>query len=72
MTELLSRAIEEVQKLPPAEQDVIAALILDELTDERAWDEAFDRSQDALARIADKVRADVRAGRVRDSGWDDL
>lgn len=72
MTELLKRAMEEVQQLSPAQQDAIAAIILEELCDDQAWDEAFARSQDSLARIAETVRADIHAGRVRDGGWDDL
>jgi hypothetical protein len=72
MTQLLQQALAEVQKLPQAEQDAIATLILEELADERRWDEAFSRSQDQLARLAAKVREDVRAGRVRSTGMDEL
>jgi hypothetical protein len=72
MTELLQQALAEVQKLPDAEQDTIAAMILEEIEDERRWDEAFARSQDQLARLADRVREDIRAGRVRDMGIDEL
>ncbi len=72
MTELLQQALAEMQKLPDANQDAIAAMILEEIEDERRWDEAFSRSQDKLARMADRVREDIRAGRVRDIGMDDL
>ncbi len=72
MTQLLEQAIAEVQKRPPAEQDAMAALILDELADEQRWNEAFARSQEELARIAAKVRDDIRAGRARDMGIDEL
>ena len=65
MTRLLESAIDEARKLADPEQDAIAALILDQINDDRAWDEAFARSQDQLARLADKARADVAAGRVR-------
>ena len=68
MTQLLERAIAEVGKLPDPEQDAIAALILEQIADDRAWDEAFDRSQDQLAQLADKVREDIAAGRVRRLG----
>jgi hypothetical protein len=37
-------------------------LILDELTDEKQWDDAFAQSQDVLAKLAAKVRADMRDG----------
>jgi hypothetical protein len=72
MTELLQQALAEMQKLPDANQDAIAAIILEEIADEQRWDEAFARSQDKLARMADRVREDIRAGRVTDIGMDDL
>jgi len=64
MTELLQQALAEMQKLPDAEQDAIAPIILEEIADERRWDEAFARSQEQLARLADRVREDIRAGRA--------
>lgn len=72
MTQLLQQAIGEIQKLPDADQDAIAALILAELEDERRWDEQFARSQPQLANLAEKVREDIRAGRVQEKGIDDL
>jgi hypothetical protein len=72
MTHLLEKALNEVRKLPEPEQDAIASLILDELADERRWQESFARSQDQLARLAAKVREDIRAGRVQSGGFDQL
>jgi len=72
MTERLEQAIAAVQKLSGPEQDAIAALILEEIADERRWDEAFAGSQEQLARLADKVREDIRAGRLEDLGADEL
>ena len=72
MTQLLEQALEELQKLPSSEQDVIASLILEEIQDEQRWEEAFARSQDRLEQIAAKVRADIRAGRIRDTAVEDL
>jgi hypothetical protein len=72
MTELLQQALAEMQKLPDADQDAIAAIILEEIADERRWDEAFARSQEQLGRLADRVREDILAGRVRDIGVDEL
>ena len=65
MTDLLEKALAEVSKLSAEEQDVIAALILEALEDERQWEAAFAASQDKLAKLAQKVREDIRAGRVR-------
>ena len=66
MTQLLERAIEAVQKLPDSAQDAIAALMLEQVDDDRAWDAAFAGSQEKLARLAAKAREDIAAGRVHD------
>ena len=72
MTQLLQQALDEVRKLPAPDQDAIATMILEELADECGWDEGFARSQEPLARLADKVRQDISAGRVRKVEMDEL
>ena len=64
MTQLLQQVLLEVQKLTAPEQDAIATMILDEITDERRWEETFARSQEKLAQLAAEVRDDIRAGCV--------
>lgn len=64
MTPLLERAYAEVAQLPETEQDVIAALILEELEDERKWQKSFAQSPDALARLAEEALAEYRVGRT--------
>lgn len=66
MTRLLEDAISKARELPDSAQDAIAVIILEQIDDDRAWDESFARSQDQLARMAQKVREDIAAGRVRD------
>ncbi|HEY2739015.1 MAG TPA: hypothetical protein VGK45_11470 [Thermoanaerobaculia bacterium] len=65
MTPLLEQAFEKVRDLPGPEQDTIATIILEELADEERWDEAFAKSQDKLAELARKARADVAGRKVR-------
>lgn len=72
MTQLLEKVLTEVYKLPPEKQDFIATVILEELEDERKWDKAFAESQDLLAKLAEKARADIKAGRVKKIGIDEL
>ena len=72
MTVLLEQAMTKVKNLSEPEQDAIATLILDELADEALWDEKFARSQDQLAKLAAKAREDVKAGRVKSIGMDQL
>jgi aspartate/glutamate racemase len=72
MTKLLERALAQVYELPDTEQDAIATLILDELADEEKWQAAFARSQDVLAQLAQKARTDIKAGRAKKMGFDEL
>ncbi len=72
MTQLLQQAMAKIQELPIPDQDAIASLILEELADDQRWAESFSRSQNRLAEMAIKVREDIRAGRVRSLGIDEL
>ena len=57
-------AIEKMSALPAEEQDRIARWLLAELLDEERWTQAFSNSEDALSKLADEARTDVRAGRA--------
>jgi hypothetical protein len=72
MTQLLEKALQEVRKLPETDQNVIAALILEELADEQRWEALFARSPATLTRLVEKAEADIQLGRVRPGGMDDL
>lgn len=69
MTQLLEKAIREISRLPVSEQNTIASIILDELLDEKEWDTAFAKSQDKLSKLAEKVRSDIREGRIKKMGF---
>ncbi|MBW4601880.1 MAG: hypothetical protein KME29_20465 [Calothrix sp. FI2-JRJ7] len=72
MTELLEQAIAKLKTLPANEQDAIAAMILEELEEERLWDEAFSRSKDKLALLAAQATADYYAGKTEELDPDTL
>jgi hypothetical protein len=72
MSQLLDHAVAEARKLPDAEQDAIAALILEEIEDERRWEEALARSPGKLTALASRAEKQVRAGRCRAVGFDEL
>jgi len=72
MTSLLKEAFEKASGLPPEEQDAVARLLLAELEDEAQWAEAFARSQDALAKLADETLAEFVAGDTAILDLDDL
>ena len=62
VTDLLEKALTEVKKLPPEEQDALAAILLQELAAEQRWTESFAKSQDALEKLAQEALAEYRAG----------
>jgi hypothetical protein len=64
MTELLKKAFDEASKLPNDQQDAIASLLLEELKSDRAWVQTFDRSQDALEKLANEAIRDHTAGKT--------
>ena len=72
MSQLLEHAIAEARKLTDPEQDTIAALILEEIEDDRMWEEALARSPSKLAALAARAAEQVRAGRCREVGFDEL
>ena len=72
MTQLMEKALDRIRSLPETEQDALAGIILDDLEDEQRWSASFAASQDQLASLAAKARADVQAGRVREMGIDEL
>lgn len=72
MSQLLDRAVAAARKLSDAEQDAIASLILEEIEDDRRWDEALARSAGKLASLAARAEEQVRAGHCRAAGFDEL
>jgi hypothetical protein len=68
MTPLLEQALAAAQGLPESEQNTIASLIMAEIADEGQWEKQFAATQQPLERWANKVRADIQAGRVQDIG----
>lgn len=69
MTQLLERAVAELSRLAPHEQDAVASLILAELQDERRWEAAFASSPDVLESLAAEARREVEAGEVSVAGF---
>ena len=64
MTKALQKAFEAASRLPDADQEELAAAILEELQADERWDAVFARSQDALGRLADEALEEYRAGRT--------
>ena len=72
MSPLLDKAVAEVRELPDEEQDAIAAIILQEIEDDRRWDESLAKSPGKLAALAARAKEHVRNGRFRSEGFDEL
>ena len=72
MSQLLEQAITEARKLDVAGQDALAAMILEEIEDDRRWERAFAASPGKLARLAARADEQVRAGQCRAAGFDEL
>jgi len=62
MTQLLERAFTEASKLPDAEQDAFASLLLAELDSERRWAQTFASTHAQLSTLADEALAEFEAG----------
>jgi len=65
MTKLLEKAMQEMAKLPPSEQDAVAAILLEELASEQRWADSFAKSQDQLAKLAQEALSEYNAGRTK-------
>lgn len=72
MSELLERAVKKARSLNDVEQDAIAAIILEELADEVRWEQAFSKSQDALARLAAEAMEEDQRGETKELDPDSL
>ena len=64
MTALLEKALNQVNALPPEEQDALASLILEEIKSERLWDELFAGSQSEMSRLAEQAITEYKAGKT--------
>jgi hypothetical protein len=63
MTELLRQAIAQIEKLPPDQQDAIAARFLAELQDEQKWENRFATTTDEQwDQMAAMVRQEIGEG----------
>jgi len=72
MITLMTKAFDKAARLPEAMQEQIALQWLEDLDAELKWDQTFAKTQDKLARLADKALKDLKAGRVKKMGFDEL
>jgi len=65
MTQALLSAVAEATKLPPEEQDALAAILLEEIASEKRWSQAFAKSERVLESLASEALAEFKAGKTR-------
>jgi hypothetical protein len=65
VTGLLEKALKRVQSLSAAEQDSIAAQILETLDDEDAWERNFRTHADAFRKLGEESLEEHRRGETR-------
>jgi hypothetical protein len=65
MTALMEKAMNQINALPPEEQDAVASLILEEIESEKRWDDLFAGSQGQMARLAEQAIAEYKAGKTK-------
>ncbi len=65
MTNKLKKAFDAAAKLPPAEQDALAAAILEEVRVDGLWEASFAKKAGALEGLAEEALAEHRSGRTR-------
>ena len=65
MTRLLEKAFEEAAKLPDEDQDALAEMLLNDLASEQRWAQAFVKSQDKLALLANEALTEFKQGKTK-------
>lgn len=65
MTTLLEQAFAEAAKLPPQEQDALAAWLLEELAADQRCSHEFSKRPGVLSKLAEEALAEYRAGHTR-------
>ena len=66
MTELLEQAISKMKTLPSDQQEAIASIILEEIEEEKQWEQSFTRSPDLLAKLAAEAMTEYRQGKTQE------
>ena len=69
MSQLLDHAVAETRKLTDEQQDAVAALMLQEIEDDRKWEGSFARSSGKLAALAARAVEQVRNGDCKTAGF---
>lgn len=72
MRTLLSEAIKRIETLPPDIQDEIAKQLLEDLENERKWQDTLDNPQDKLEELASEALQKSESGETKKLGFNEL
>jgi hypothetical protein len=72
MTESLQHAFQLASALPEDCQEMLAAILLEEMESDQKWDRLFAESQDALEKMSEKAMEEHRLGKTRKLDLDAL
>ena len=65
MTFALTNAVAEAAKRPAAEQDALAAILLEEIASEQRWAQSFSKSSHLLESLASEALAEFKSGTAK-------
>ena len=65
MTNQVRKAIQKIEALPKEDQEILAKLILEELS----WDQTFESTQDKLAELAKEANKEYQSGKTSEQDW---
>ena len=65
MSQALAAAVAVATRLPSEEQDVLAAILLEEIASEQRWSLSFAKSEAVLEALAVEALADFRTGKTK-------
>jgi len=65
MNQAFEAAIASAAKLPPQDQDALAALLVAEMESEERWGDLFSHSQGLLAELAQQALLEHAAGKTQ-------
>jgi hypothetical protein len=66
MTNSLQEAFKQASALPEEQQEVLAAIVLEEIASEKRWEASFAGSQDILERLAKEALDEHLRGETED------
>lgn len=58
-------AVDKVATLPAQEQDILAAILLEEMASEQRWSHSFSKSQSLLESLASEALSEFKAGKTK-------